>query len=184
MSMASVRQSSMVWNTKGWSGICRSPTMFSKQAIWSGNRQATKSSACIRNKCGGVFLPPWKRRSAKAQTAFQRQRTLNIGAASRAWMSKSRTVLEFKNFATSSSGKLCEPLKDRITAFSVAAACNSKLKPRQKRLRSAKPQARFSRLPNGAWMMNCIPPDSSKKRSKTTVSKLGITPNAAWAAAR
>ena len=34
-------------------------------------------------------------------------------------------------------------------ASSVAAACSSKLKERQKRLRSAKPQARLIRLPKG-----------------------------------
>ena len=32
----------------------------------------------------------------------------------------------------------------------VAAACNSKLNVRQKRLRKLSPQARFRRLPNGA----------------------------------
>ena len=53
--------------------------------------------------------------------------------------------------------------------LSVAAACSSKLKVRQKRLRSASPQARLMREPKGAWMMSCMPPASSKKRSATTV---------------
>ena len=43
----------------------------------------------------------------------------------------------------------------------------------QKRLRSARPKARFTRPPNGAWTTSCIPPASSKKRSKTTSSIVG-----------
>src|SRR5215469_16601015 len=56
---------------------------------------------------------------------------------------------------------------------SVAAACSSKLKERQKRLRSASPQARLTRLPKGEWMTSCMPPASSKKRSNTTVCCVG-----------
>ena len=48
---------------------------------------------------------------------------------------------------------------------SVAAACSSKLKPWQNFLRSARPHARLTRLPNGACSTSCMPPDSSKKRS-------------------
>ena len=48
MSIASVRQSSMVWATSGWSGTSRSPVRFSAQASWSGNTSATRSSACMR----------------------------------------------------------------------------------------------------------------------------------------
>ena len=40
MSIASCRQSSMVWLTSGWSGISRSPAMFSWQASWSGKTAA------------------------------------------------------------------------------------------------------------------------------------------------
>ena len=35
---------------------------------------------------------------------------------------------------------------------------HSKLNLRQKRFRSAKPQARLRRLPNGAWITSCMPP--------------------------
>ena len=42
--------------------------------------------------------------------------------------------------------------------LSVAAACNSKLKVRQKRLRSDRPQARLMREPKGACSTNCMPP--------------------------
>ena len=55
----------------------------------------------------------------------------------------------------------------------MAAACNSKLKLRQKRLRSASPQALLMRPPKGAWMISCIPPPSSKKRSAMIVSLRG-----------
>ena len=50
---------------------------------------------------------------------------------------------------------------------SSALACSSKSKVRQNRLRSARPQARLIREPNGAWITSCMPPDSSKNRSKT-----------------
>src|SRR5262249_36012964 len=62
-------------------------------------------------------------------------------------------------------------------ASSVAAACSSKLNERQKRFRSAKPQARLTRLPKGACKTICIPPDSSKNRSSTSVCCEGIAPN-------
>ena len=67
---------------------------------------------------------------------------------------------------------------------SVAAACSSKLNLRQKRLRSASPQARLIRLPNGEWMTSCMPPASSKKRSSTSVSCVGRHSSAANDAVR
>src|SRR5262249_16071619 len=70
----------------------------------------------------------------------------------------------------------CVPSEITI-ASSVAAACNSKLNERQKRFRSAKPQARLIRLPKGACKTSCIPPDSSNKRSSTNVCCEGIAPN-------
>ena len=74
MSIASFRQSAMVWRTSGWSGISRSPTRFSAQASWSGKTAAIRSSASMRASCGGTFLPPRKRGSASATPATQRQR--------------------------------------------------------------------------------------------------------------
>ena len=62
---------------------------------------------------------------------------------------------------------------DRMIVSSVAAAWSSKLNERQKRLRNASPQARLIRLPKGEWMTNCMPPVSSKKRSKMSVSRVG-----------
>jgi len=67
--------------------------------------------------------------------------------------------------------------------FSLAAACSSKLNWRQKRLRSARPQPRLTRLPNGAWMMNYMPPDSSKNRSNKIFRRVGTKPTAAFCAA-
>ena len=84
MSIASCRQSEMVWFTSGWSGISRSPTIFSWQASWSGNTAAIKSSASMRCSCGGTLFPPLKRSRASAIDAFQRQRVMNMGASSRA----------------------------------------------------------------------------------------------------
>ena len=51
--------------------------------------------------------------------------------------------------------------------------------PTQKRLRRARPQARLMRAPKGAWTTSCLPPLSSKKRSKTTSCWVGMTPRAA-----
>src|ERR1035441_10232931 len=66
-----------------------------------------------------------------------------------------------------------------FSPLSVAAACNSKLNERQKRLRSASPQALLMRPPKGAWMMSCIPPPSSKKRSAMMQSCVGTSVNTA-----
>ena len=83
-----------------------------------------------------------------------------------------------------SSGKLfCGPSESRIPS-SVAAACSSKSKVRQKRLRSASPKARFCRAPNGAWTMSCMPPATSKNRSAMSVRWVGSAPSAALAAPR
>jgi hypothetical protein len=62
---------------------------------------------------------------------------------------------------------------------SVAAACSSKLKLAQNRLRRVRPQARLIRPPRGACMTSCMPPPSSKKRSATRVVSVGIRPRAA-----
>ena len=67
---------------------------------------------------------------------------------------------------------------------SVAAACSSKLNLRQKRLRSASPQARLMRLPKGEWITSCMPPASSKKRSSTIVSWVGRQPERGMAPQR
>src|ERR1700681_3614666 len=63
--------------------------------------------------------------------------------------------------------------------LSVAAACNSKLKPTQNRFLSDNPQALLILPPNGAWITNCIPPLSSKNRSAITVACVGTAPNTA-----
>ena len=42
-------------STSGWSGISRSPTMFSAQASWSGNTTVSRSCASVRWNCGGTL---------------------------------------------------------------------------------------------------------------------------------
>ena len=96
ISIASDKQSSIVWLTNGWSGTSRFPTMFSWQAIWSGNTWAMRSSASIRWNCGGILLPARFLCIAKDLVAFQRHLTSNIGASSMAWISTSLTVALFK----------------------------------------------------------------------------------------
>src|SRR5262245_36284709 len=107
-----------------------------------------------------------------------------MGASSNACTSRSRTVLEFRYRNTSSSGNECCVPSEITIASSVAAACSSKLNERQKRFRNAKPQARLIRLPKGACKTSCIPPDSSKKRSSTSVCCDGIAPNKRYPSAK
>ena len=59
-----------------------------------GKTAAIRSSAPIRASCGGTFLPPRKRGSASETPATQRQRVVNIGASSIAWISTGRTLAE------------------------------------------------------------------------------------------
>ena len=110
--------------------------------------------------------------------AFHRQWVPNIGASSSAWTRMSSTVSGWRNRKTVSSGKRVLRARARAAiASSVAAAWSSKLNWRQNRLRSARPQARFTRLPNGEWMTSCMPPASSKNRSATMVSWVGRAPS-------
>ena len=54
--------------------------------------RAIRSSASMRTSCGGTFRPPRKRGSASATPATQRQRVMNIGASSSAWISNGLTL--------------------------------------------------------------------------------------------
>src|SRR6266849_2629955 len=113
---------------------------------------------------GGTFFPPRKRRRARERPASHRQRVVKSGEGSTACSRTCRTELGWRKWKTSANGKLCCSLSEMFSPLSVAAACSSKLNERQKRLRSARPQALLMRAPNGAWMMSCMPPLSSKKR--------------------
>ena len=76
MSIASCRQSSIVCRTSGWSGISRSPTMFSPHASWSGKIAASRSSA--------RHALQLRRDLAAAAHAQQRQRDRRVPAPARA----------------------------------------------------------------------------------------------------
>ena len=132
----------------------------------------------------GSCVPPRIRSTARDRFRFHRHRAANIGEVSTACRTTPSTVLEARNFGTRSSGKLCCGPRDSKIASSLAAACSSKSKVTQNRLRSASPSARLSRAPNGACPTSCIPPVSSKNRSSTMVSMVGSTPSAASPAAR
>src|SRR5262249_21352919 len=99
---------------------------------------------------GGTLPPPEKRNSARAREAFQRHRAVNIGESSTLCVNTSSTVPTFRKLKTNSSGKLCCSPSEITIPLSVAAACSSKLKVRQKRFRNDSPQARLIRAPNGA----------------------------------
>src|SRR6184192_360125 len=102
-------------------------------------------------RCSGaaIFAPPRNRGTASERVAFQRQRIVNIGASSKAWTRRLRTVLEFRYRNTSSSGNECCVPSESTIASSVAALCNSKLNERQNRFRNASPQAQFNRAQKG-----------------------------------
>ena len=113
-----------------------------------------------------------------AAEAEQRERAARVPAPARAEDRRGeRRLLEHlaarspgcRNRKTSASGKLCCSASAMLMPLSVAAACSSKLNDRQKRLRSARPQALLMRAPNGAWMTSCMPPPSSKNRSAMIV---------------
>ena len=132
--------------------------------------RASRSSARARWMCGGTRLPLWIPRRAPApgwRSSGSASRTAAPGAPPAP--APPRRCPACRKSKMSSSGKLCCSPSERRMPSSVAAACSSKSKVRQKRLRSARPQARLMRPPNGAWRMSCIPPASSKKRSAMTV---------------
>ncbi len=182
--MNSRRQSSIDCFTSGWSGISRLPVRFSAQASWSGNTTASRSSESARWNGAGMRLPFRFRTRASAIAASQRQRVPNTGASSKACTSTSSAVSDLRKAFTSSSGKLCVGPSESTMLSSSAEAWSSKLNWRQKRLRSASPQARLMREPKVEWMTRWVSPTSSKKRSNTMVSSVGSVPSAAWPAAR
>src|SRR5205809_989650 len=71
---------------------------------------------------------------------------------------------------------LRRPPRSTLFPYTTLFRSSSKLKLRQKRLRSASPQARLMRLPKGACSTSCMPPASSKKRSSTRHCCVGIVP--------
>ena len=78
---------------------------------------------------------------------------------------------------TVSSGKLCCGPSESSDAVVGRRRLQLEVEAdRQKRLRSAMPQARLMRPPKGAWMTSCMPPASSKKRSAMTRVCVGTPP--------
>ena len=183
-SIASTRQSRMVSNTSGWSGMSRSPGTFSAQACAAGNTTDSVSAARILMRCGGTRLPPRRRSTVSARVTFQRHRISNIGRSSRAWTRIASAWCDGTKPNTVSSGKLWGWPSEITMPSSVAAAWSSKSKVRQNFLRRASPQARLIRPPSGACSTSCIPPPSSKNRSAISRSLRGSAPSAARPAAR
>ncbi len=178
--MASVRQSSIVWRTMGWSiGTSIGPpgSVSGHASIW-GKASTSRSVARIRNSGAGTFLPPRDRSRRSERWTFQRHRVSKSGAPRIAWTRTSRADAGWRNSKTSWSSKLCWGPSDRMIASSFAAAWSSKPNPTQKRLRRARPHARLMREPKGAWTTSCMPPLSSKKRSRITRRGVGTAPSA------
>ena len=133
---------------------------------------------------GGFFRPPRIRSTVSDVFRFHRQRDWKSGAVSTACRTTCSTDAEARNLGTRSSGKLCCGPRDSRIASSLADASSSKSNVTQNRLRSASPNARLSRAPNGACPTSCMPPASSKKRSRMIVSIVGSAPSEASAACR
>ncbi len=141
---------------------------------WQEDLQSVCAESVARRAC-----PSRSAEAAGCDSRAQRQRVLKMGDANDACSSSSFTVCSVRNWKTSASGKLCCSASEMLIPLSVAAACSSKLKPRQKRLRRASPQALLMRPPKGACRMSCIPPPSSKKRSAMIVVFEGTEPRTA-----
>ena len=139
---------------------------------WGRPRRAGRRPACGRWAAAPCARP------ARAGAPARGWRSSASGSgtwatASAAWASTSSRRAEESISKIDASGKQCCGPSESSTPSSVAAACSSKSKARQKRLRSASPSARFRRAPKGAWRTSCMPPASSKKRSATSVSWVG-----------
>ena len=142
---------------------------------------SSRSSASLRWNCGGTLRLPFRCAARRARrVAFQRQRVReHRRVEQRLHEHVAHASRPAGNRVTSSSGKLCVGPSESTMLSSSAAACSSKLNLRQKRLRSARPQARLMREPKGEWITRCVSPTSSKKRSKTMRPRVGSTPSAA-----
>ena len=111
-------------------------------------RRAGRRRACAR-AAAGPCLPPRKRGSASERPAFQRQRVLEHR---RVEQRLDQNVLDAVRIEIAEDVLQREAVRgpsESTMASSVAAACSSKSKPRQKRLRSARPQARLMRAAEG-----------------------------------
>ena len=106
----------------------------------------------------GAHALDGRRHLAPARVARDGQRARSVPAPARGEHGRGQQRLREHVFhrcrlqesKTISSGKeCCSPSEIRMP-LSVAAACSSKLNERQKRLRSARPQARLMRAPKGA----------------------------------
>ena len=157
---------------------------FSWHAARAGKTAPIRSSASIRWMGSGVRRPPRNRSTPSERLRFHRHREANIGDTSTACDSTVGAVVERSSLAASPTGKLCWGPRESTTASSEAAAWSSKSKVAQKRFRRARPKARLTRPPNGAWTTSWVPPASSKNRSNTRSRWVGSTPRAARPAAR
>ena len=181
----SCRQSWTVWRASTWSGTATGPGgAFSWQAARPGQTAARRSSASMRWRWIGRRLPPCMRGSTRARLRFQRQRAPSIGWGSTAWVSTSGARALESMDCTRVSGKLCWGPSESTTVSSSAAAWSSKSNDTQNRLRRARPRARLTRPPKGAWMISCDPSLSSKQRSTTMRSRGGQMPSAPRPAAQ
>ena len=169
MSMASCMTSFMTSSTRGWSGILISPSMFSKQAATWGRRQASRSSERMRWICGGTFLPFWKRSRASERLASQRKRVAKIGEPMRtACWRMSSTVSRLEEVEDIGEGEAVLLGERDVDAVVGGGGLQFEVERAAETLAQGQAPGLVDAAPKGAWITNCMPPPSSKKRSAMT----------------
>ena len=146
---------------------------FSRQAVCAGNTAASKSSARKRCNGGGTFLPPRCRNTASARVTFQRQRTVNIGTAKSACSSSDARVAAVEHAEHLLDRKAVLRPEREHDAVVVGAGLQFEIEAAAESLPHRQPPGAVDPRPNGAWITICMPPDSSKNRSKTILPLRG-----------
>ena len=157
----------MVSLTSGWSGMRISPV----EILRAGGLVGKDSG----HQIVGAHALDRRRHFAAAAEARDGQRARGVPAPARrehrrasiACVSTCSTVArqEFEDDLERKRVLLAERDDDAVVG---GGGLQLEIERRQKRLRSASPQARLMRAPNGAWITSCMPPASSKNRSATT----------------
>ena len=140
---------------------------FRAQAIWSGNTAATRSSACIRRNCGGTFLPARNRGSASETPATQRQRVVNIGASSMAWISTCAHAVRMEVTRDVAELESCARGQRQHDIVFGRRRLQLEIELAAEALAQRQAPGAIDPAAERAWMTSCMPPASSKKRSST-----------------
>ena len=147
VSIASVRQSRTVWRTIGCSGISIGPpgrVVLAGHLGGEDRREQIVGAHALeerRHLLASLVPQDGQRARRVPPPARAEHRRLQDGLPER----RRRAARSGRSRTRRSSGKLCAVPIERTIASSVAAAWSSKSNVTQKRLRSARPKARFTR---------------------------------------